>query len=434
VSPLIRFTRRTFRSLKVRNYRLYFFSQIVSMSGTWMQSVAQIWLVLQLTHSGVALGVVTGLQFAPILLLGAWTGLLADRVDKRRLVIATQTSAALLALVLGVLTAAGAIELWMIYGLAFGLGIATAIEIPARQSFVIEMVGEDDLVNAVGLNSTVFTASRVFGPAVAAALIATAGIEWCFFLNAGSFIAVIVALTRMDPDELQPMPRVPKSKGQVREGFRYVWANPELRLALMLLAVIGTLAFNFRVLLPLMVTDVFGGGAGVYGTLSAIMAIGTVAGALAAAGSIRPTRRLLIGSAFVFGALIVMAAYAPSLVPEGVILVPLGAVSMIFIATCNSTLQLNSSDAMRGRVMALYSVLFLGTTPIGGPLVGWLSEVIGPRATFASTGAATLLAAVAAAWAGSKRRELARGKVIVPESLPGDPDPNPSRERSSVSA
>jgi MFS family permease len=404
LSPLIRLTRRTFRSLRIRNYRLYFFSQIVSMTGTWMQSVAQIWLVLQLTHSGVALGIVTGLQFAPILLLGAWTGLIADRVDKRRLVIATQTTAAFLALALGLLTAAGVVELWMIYALAFALGIATAIALPARQSFVIEMVGEDDLVNAVGLNSTVFTASRVFGPAIGALLISTAGIEWCFFLNAASFIAVIVALTRMDLDELRPAPRVPKSKGQVREGFRYVWSKPELKLALVLLAVVGTLAFNFRVLLPLMVTDAFGGGAGVYGTLSAIMAVGTVAGALASAGSLRPSRPMLIGSAFMFGVLIVVAAYAPSIVPEAIVLVPLGAVSMIFIATCNSTLQLNSSNAMRGRVMALYSVLFLGTTPIGGPLVGWMAETIGPRATFALTGVATL-ATAAAAWLALRGRQ-----------------------------
>jgi MFS family permease len=407
LSPLVRFTRRTFRSLRVRNYRLYFFSQIVSMTGTWMQSVAQIWLVLRLTHSGVALGIVTGLQFAPILLLGAWTGLLADRVDKRRLVIATQTAAALLALALGVLTAFDAVELWMIYGLAFGLGIATALEIPARQSFVIEMVGADDLVNAVGLNSTVFTAARVVGPAVAAGLISTAGIEWCFFLNAASFGAVIAALTRMNANELQPVPRVAKSKGQVLEGFRYVRSKPELMLALALMAVVGTLAFNFRVLLPLMATDVFKGGAGVYGTLSAIMGVGTLGGALAAAASKRPTKKLLVGSAFAFGVLIVAAAYAPGLVPEALVLVPLGAVSMIFIATCNSTLQLNSTDAMRGRVMALYSVLFLGTTPIGGPLVGWLAEVIGARATFASTGIATLAAAVVAG-VGLRRRQLAR--------------------------
>jgi MFS family permease len=417
LSPIVRFTRRTFRSLRVRNYRLYFFSQIVSMTGTWMQSVAQIWLVLGLTHSGLALGIVTGLQFAPILLLGAWTGLLADRVDKRRLVIFTQTAAALLALALGILTAMNAVELWMIYALAFGLGIATALEIPARQSFVIEMVGEDDLVNAVGLNSTVFTASRVIGPAVAAGLISTIGIEWCFFLNAASFGAVIVALTKMNADELQPVPRVPKSKGQVREGFRYVRSKPELMLALALMSVVGTLAFNFRVLLPLMATDVFAGGAGVYGMLSAIMGVGTVAGALAAAAGRRPTKKMLIGSAFAFGALIVAAAYAPSLVGEAIVLIPLGAVSMIFIATCNSTLQLNSSDAMRGRVMALYSVLFLGTTPIGGPLVGWLAEVIGPRATFASTGVVTALAAVAAG-IGLRKRQLARAEAATSPSVP----------------
>ncbi|HEY7876264.1 MAG TPA: MFS transporter [Actinomycetota bacterium] len=401
MSPLIRLTRRTFRSLRIRNYRRYFFSQIVSMTGTWAQSVAQIWLVLQITHSGVALGIVTGLQFAPILLFGAWTGLLADRVDKRRLVMATQASAAALALALGVLTTTGVVELWMIYALAFGLGIATAIEIPARQSFVVEMVGEEDLVNAVGLNSAVFTSARIAGPALAAILISTAGIAWCFYLNAVSFIVVILALQRMDADELQPAPRVPRSKGQIREGLRYVRSRPDLLLALVLMAVVGTLAFNFRVILPLMATEVFGGGAGAYGTLSAIMAAGTVGGALAAAATGKPDRRVLIGSAIAFGALIVVAALAPSIVTEAIVLVPIGTVSMIFIATCNATLQLGSSDLMRGRVMALYAMLFLGTTPIGSPIVGWLSEAIGPRATFAATGIATLAAALGAwAWLG----------------------------------
>jgi MFS family permease len=404
---LIRFTRRTFRSLRVRNYRLYFFSQIVSMTGTWAQSVAQIWLVLQLTGSGVALGIVTGLQFAPILLFGAWTGLLADRVDKRRLVMLTQSAAMVLALVLGVITVAGVVELWMIYALAFGLGIATAAEIPARQSFVIEMVGEEDLVNAVGLNSAVFTSSRIVGPALAAVLISTAGIEWCFFLNAGSFLAVILALSRMEESELQPVPRVPRSKGQIREGWRYVRSRPDLSLALVLMAVVGTLAFNFRVILPLMATDVFGGGAGAYGMLSAIMAAGTVGGALAAAAAGRADRRILLWSAVAFGALIMVAAAAPSLATEAVVLVPIGAVSMIFIATCNATLQLGSSDLMRGRVMALYAMLFLGTTPIGSPIVGWLAESVGVRATFALTGIATLGAALAA-WAWMGRAHSAR--------------------------
>jgi MFS family permease len=420
LSPILRLTRRTFRSLRVRNYRLYFFSQIVSMTGTWAQSVAQIWLVLQLTHSGVALGIVTGLQFAPILLFGAWTGLLADRVDKRRLVMATQATAALLAVALGVITTAGIVELWMIYALAFGLGIATAIEIPARQSFVVEMVGEEDLVNAVGLNSAVFTSARIAGPAIAAILIATAGIAWCFYLNAASFLVVILALERMNTQQLQPTPRVPRSKGQIREGWRYVRSRPDLSLALVLMAVVGTLAFNFRVILPLMATEVFGGGAGAYGMLSAIMAVGTVGGALGAAATRRPHQRVLVWSAVAFGALIVVASVAPTLVTEAIVLVPLGAVSMIFIATCNATLQLGSGDLMRGRVMALYAMLFLGTTPIGSPLVGWMSEVIGPRQTFAMTGIATVVAA-AAAWGWLGRASAA--PEPIPEELADAPEP-----------
>lgn len=392
MTPLGVVGRRTFHSLRVPNYRLYFFSQIVSMSGTWMQSVAQMWLIYELTGSGVALGVVTALQFAPILVAGMWGGIIADRFDKRRTIIATQGAAAALALILGVLTVTGAIELWMIYALAFAFGCVALVEVPTRQSFVIEMVGSEYLSNAVGLNSTVFTSARVVGPALAGVLIATVGIAWCFLINAASYLVVIAGLRAMDTDQLHHPEPAERGKGQLREGLRYVWSTPILRLALLLMTVVGTLAFNFRVLLPVMAESVFSGGAGTYGALSAFMGAGTVVGALIAASRVRPTRRMLIGSALAYGGLIMVAGAAPTLVWEMVALVPMGAAGIAFVATANSTLQLNSDDSMRGRVMALYSVVFLGSTPIGGPIAGWVAENYGVRAGFWLSGLACLLA------------------------------------------
>jgi MFS family permease len=414
--------RRTFRSLRVRNYRLYFFGQIVSMSGTWMQNVAQMWLVFQLTGSGVALGITSALQFVPVLFFGAWGGLVADRVDKRKVLIGTQAASATLAATLCTLTAAGAIELWMIYGLALALGFVTVVEVPVRQSFVIEMVGPDELGNAVGLNSTVFTSARVLGPAMAAILISSLGIAWCFGLNAISYLAVIAGLRAMDTDELRTVPRVPHTKGQLREGLTYVWRHRELRTALGLMAVVGTLAFNFRVLLPMMAERVFQGGAGTYGALATVMGIGTVFGALLVAGRGQPSRRMLIGSAFAYGALICIAAIAPNLATEMIVLAPMGAAGIAFVATANSTLQLASSDSMRGRVMALYSVVFLGSTPIGGPIVGWVAEWLGVRAGFLVGGVSCIVAAL---WVARKPlRARLRGRMDraeVPATVPEDP-------------
>ena len=410
MSPVVRAARRTFSSLQVPNYRLYFFGQIVSMSGTWMQSVAQMWLVYTLTNSGVALGVVTALQFMPVLLAGMWGGIIADRFDKQKVLIGTQSAAAALALILGLLTAFNAVELWMIYALAFGLGCVSVVEVPTRQSFVIEMVGEDQLANAVGLNSTVFTSARVIGPALAGVVIATVGIAWCFLINAASFVAVIGSLVKMDPNQLRRSRPVERSKGQLREGLRYVWTTPILRTSLLMMALIGTIAFNFRILLPVMAEKVFGGGAATYGTLSAFMGVGTVLGALFAASRARPTRRMLILSALAYGVLIVIAGLAPTLPLELIALVPMGAAGIAFVATVNSTLQLNATAAMRGRVMALYSVVFLGSTPIGSPIVGWIGETFGVRAAFLASGLACLLAAGYAL--DIVRKERARAEVV----------------------
>jgi MFS family permease len=406
--------RRTFSSLSVRNYRLYFFGQIVSMSGTWIQSVAQMWLVYELTGSGVALGVVTALQFTPVLVAGMWGGIVADRFDKRKILIVTQAAAALLAALLGTLTALGMIELWMIYVLAFALGTVSVIEVPTRQSFVVEMVGEDQLSNAVGLNSTVFTSARVIGPAVAGLLIAGVGIAWCFLINALSFTAVIVSMTKMDPTKLHRGAPVERAPGQLREGLRYVWNTPVLRSSLLMMAIIGTIAFNFRILLPVMAEREFGGGAGTFGALSAVMGIGTVLGALFAASRRQPTRKTLIYSAIAYGILIVIAGFAPTLSLEMIALVPMGAAGIAFVVTANSTLQLNAKESMRGRVMALYSVVFLGSTPIGSPIVGWIGETFGVRAGFFISGFACL---VAAAYAIDvvRRERLARADEVVLE-------------------
>jgi MFS family permease len=412
-------TKNTFRSLRIRNYRLYFFGQMISVTGTWMQTVAQAWLVLKLTGSGVALGLTTGLQFAPVLLAGAWGGVIADRFDKRRTVIATQIAQGLLALVLWTLMLAGAVQLWMIYALAFALGCVTVVDVPTRQAFVMEMVGPEDVTNAVGLNSTVVTSARIIGPAVAAGLISTVGIAACFLINGISYAAVVWSLFRMDAHALMEPERVQRVKGQVREGLRYVWSDRTLRSSLLLMTVVGTMAFNFRVMLPLLATGPFHGGAGLYGLLSAVMGVGTLIGALIAASRARPTANLLVGSALAFGVLIMAAGAAPTIALEMVFLIPMGAISIIFIATCNTTLQLGSTDAMRGRVMALYSVVFLGTTPIGSPLVGWIAQTAGARASFYVAGGATLLGGLAAL--GALRRNQRPG--VLDEAVAEDVEP-----------
>jgi MFS family permease len=391
-------TRRTFRSLRVRNYRLFFFGQLVSLTGTWMQQVGQDWLVLRLTNRALPLGITLALQFAPILVLGAWGGAVADRLDKRRLLLATQAAMASLALVLGVLTATGAVRLWMVYVLALLLGCATAFDMPTRQAFVSEMVGPDRLTNAVGLNSAVFNSARVVGPAVAGVLIAVVGIAPAFLLNAVSYLAVIAGLLAMDPDRLHRLPPVDRAGGQVRAGLRYVWSNPVLRSTIALVAVVGALGLNYRVALPLLARFTFGGSASAYGALASIMAAGAVAGALAAARRSRPSRTLLLGSVAAFGVLSFVAAAAPTLLTEAVVLAPLGFASMTFLATANSTLQLASDPVLRGRVMALYGLVFLGSTPLGGVLGGWMAGQFGPRSILLLSGVSSLAAAAVAAF------------------------------------
>ena len=387
--------RRSFDSLSVRNYRRYFAGQLVSLSGNWMQTVAEVWLILGLTGSGVAVGLTTALQFLPILLFGAWGGLLADRFAKRRLLMVTQALMALPALALFGLSAAGTVTPLIVYALVFVRGSVNAVDNPTRQSFVFEMVGPGRVVNAVSLNSVLVHSARIAGPALAGVLIATVGVEPCFALNALSFAAMIVALAGMDPAQLRSAPRAGRVPGAVRSALRYVRATPELAVPLALMALVGTLGFNFQVILPLLARFSFDGGASAYAALVCAMGIGSVIGALVTGARGRTGPGLTAAAALAFGLTALLAAAMPTLALEIPVLALLGAASVTFAASVNSTLQLAVSAEMRGRVMALYSIVFLGSTPIGGPLAGWLSQAYDPRV-------ALLLAAsagIAAAWA-----------------------------------
>ncbi len=399
MSPALR---RPFLSLAVPNYRRYFAGQVISLSGNWMQMVAEVWLILQLTGSGVAVGLLTAAQFTPILFFGAWGGLLADRIPKRRLLIITQGAMAVPALALLALALTGLVDAWMVVALAFVRGSVNAIDNPARQSFVIEMVGADRVVNAVSLNSVIVHCARMAGPAVAGVLIATVGVEPCFALNALTFIAMLVALARMAPEELAVPQPVPRRPGALRAALRYVADTPALAVPLAMMALVGTLSFNFQVLLPLMATDAFHGGPQAYAVLVTSMALGSVAGALAAGTRGRVSAGVLVGASAAFGAFTLLAAAAPTLPLLAAALVLVGAASVTFAAGVNSTLQLAVEPEMRGRVMALYSVVFLGSTPIGAPLAGWLSEAAGPRAGLV-LGAGAALVAAGAAWAWGRR-------------------------------
>jgi MFS family permease len=401
---------RTFRSLHTRNYRLFFFSQLISLSGTWMQTTAQSWLVLELTGkatAGSALGLMVALQFLPMLLFGVWGGVIADRLDKRRTLIWTQSSAAMLAVVLWLIVLTGVTQLWMIYVLAFLLGCVTVFDNPARQAFVIEMVGADDVANAVGLNSAVFNSARLVGPALAGILIHAIGISPSFLLNAISFVPVIAALAAMRTRELSQLNPVPRSKGQIREGLRYVWSTPVLRSTLLLVTVVATFGFNQIIVLPLLARYVFGGGAGLYGAMFAALAAGGLIGGLGAAARGAPSRSMLIWSAVGFSVMAMLVSLAPNAVVAMIGLVPMGVFSMTFIATANSTLQLSSRHEMRGRVMALYALVFLGSTPLGGPLIGWISQQWGARSGLFVGGAVSLVAAVAAALSVWRQRRRA---------------------------
>ena len=371
----------------------------MSLVGTWMQTVALGWLVLELTGSGTALGAVVAAQFVPILLLGPYGGLIADRVDKRRLLLATQATLGATALALGALVATGAVKLWMVVVVAVVFGVVTACDNPARQAFSLEMVGPERLRNAVSLHSVLVNVARGVGPAVAGVIIATAGTGICFLINAASYAAVLAALWTMDTGGLRPTPPAERGPGQVREGLRYAGRTPELLVPLMMLALIGTLAYEFQVVLPLMATGPFQGDAATYGVLTSAMGAGAIVGGLIVAGHGRTGLRPLTVAAAVLGAAILAVAASPSLPVAVLALAATGAASITFLATGSTSLQLTSDPRFRGRVMALWTVAFLGSTPIGAPIVGAISEHAGPRAGLAAGAAACLVAAAVGALA-----------------------------------
>ncbi|HUW02004.1 MAG TPA: MFS transporter [Acidimicrobiales bacterium] len=405
-------TGETFRSLRTRNFRLFFVGQLVSQAGTWMQSVAIIFVVLRLSDDGVALGVATAAQFLPVLVLGAWAGVVADRVDCHRFLLVTQSAFAVVAVAFTVLTFADAETLPLIYLLSGLFGMVTALDNPSRRALVVELVAETDVPNAVGLNSALMTGSRVIGPAAAGLLITTAGPEWCFLVNAVTYAAVLIALARIDRSELRSPPRVAREKGQLRDGFRYVWATPELRLPLVLLAVIGTLSFEFQVTLPLLAERSFGGDAGTFSMLYSAMSVGAVIGALTVARRTDVGTRFLAVSAMWMAGAMGMLAIAPNEWFALAAIVPVGLTSIFLISGSNTVIQLRADPSMRGRALALTAVVFLGSTPIGGPIAGAVSEYLGPRAGIAMGAAASALAAL---WTISSLRRLEAG----------EPDPAP---------
>ena len=404
----------TFRSLRVRNYRLFASGQVVSLTGTWAQRVAQDWLVLTLSHSsGTALGVTTALQFLPMLLFGLYGGVLADRYDKRRILVGTQLAQGVLALVLGVLALTGNAELWHVYALASGLGLVTALDTPTRQAFVSELVGPDELPNAVGLNSATFNSARIVGPAVAGVAISTVGTGWVFLGNAISYLAVLAGLLLMRSGELFVTPRPPRSPGQLVEGVRYVRSRPRMLVPILLVFVIGTFGLNFQITLSLIAKQTFHTGAGSFGLLTSALAVGSLLGAL---GSARrtglPRVRTMLVAACLFGLLEVVAGFAPTFWVLAALLVPTGASVLTFTTTANAIVQLGAEPHVRGRVMALYLTVFIGGTPIGAPLVGLLAEHAGPRSSLWLGGTVCALSALAAA-AYLTRRDGLRVPVLV---------------------
>jgi MFS family permease len=408
----------TFAALSVPNYRRYIRGQAVSLVGTWMQMTAQSWLVLTLTHSAAALGVIIALQTLPVLVLAPYGGVIADRTDKRKLMIALQSAMGVQAVTLGLLTVTGAVRVWEIGALAALLGLNNAFENPARQSFMLELVGGEHLRNAVSLNSVLVNAARVIGPAVAGILIATAGDGICFLANAASFVAVVASLVTLDAAALSPVPPAPRTAGQLREGFRYIRSTPELLIPLLMMGAVGCLTYEFQVTLPYMASRGLHAGSSGFGFMTAAMGVGAVAGGLLVAARGKTGTWRLVLAASGFGVAMALAALAPSLATELIALVLAGGASISFMSTGNATLQLQAAPEMRGRVMALWFVAFQGSTPIGGPIVGLAMSALGPRAGLGLGAITALAVALAGALAlrtpRPRRRELAQ-PVLSPK-------------------
>lgn len=396
-----------FRALESPNYRLWAGGALVSNVGTWMQRVAQDWLVLTVltNHSGTAVGITTALQFLPMLLLGPYAGVLADRYRKRVILLWTQTAMGICGLIVGLLVVMGVAQLWHVYLAALALGLAAAIDGPARQAFVSELVGPDKLSNAVALNSASFNSARLTGPAIAGVLIAWIGTGPVFLLNAASFVAVIVSLCRVKASELEPATPVARGKHQLTEGLRYVRQRPDLVLILLMVGLLGAFGLNFQVTNSLMSTAEFGMGPEEFGFLGSIMAVGTLGGALLAARRSGPRLRFMLGGALSLGAFTVLASIAPSFWIYAAVLIPVGLASITFLNSCNTTIQLSVEPQFRGRVLALYLAILQGGTAVGAPLMGWIGTEFGARWAVASGGAVVVLTAVACVVLVSRRSQ-----------------------------
>ncbi len=406
-----------FRSLRIRNFRLYAGANLVNNTGTWMQRIAQDWLVLQLSGSGLALGVVTALQFAPILALSFYGGVLADRYDKRKLMMVTQATMGLAALLLGILVMTDLAELWHVFLIAGILGVAAAMDMPIRQAFVSEIVGTDYLANAVSLNSAIFNAARLVGPAVAGLMIAAAGDDTgpVFLVNAGTYLSTILALHFMRTDQLFRAPTVPRASGQLRAALMYVNDHPEIKSAMLLVFVVGTFGMNFSITMALMVTDVFGRGAQAFGLLSTAFAVGSLTGALLSTRRVgRPRHRTLYISALVFGLFELVSGFMPAYLAFAIVLIPTGAAALTFMVAANSFVQLGIDPTMRGRVMALYFMAFMGGTPVGAPIIGWMGESLGARVALIGGGAIVAATALAFGLIGFRRRGLRLAPHVLP--------------------
>lgn len=411
----------TFRALHNHNYRLYATGGVVSNTGTWMQRVAQDWLVVLLaTNDGTALGITTGLQFLPALLLSPYAGLVADRVPKQRLLQVTQSVMALTALLLGGLAVTGTVEVWHVYVLAFVFGTGSAFDAPARQSFVSEMVGPDDLSNAVGLNSASFNAARVAGPALAGLLIGAFGggvtaTGWVIVLNGLSYAAVLMALRAMVVEDLYTTPSVGRHKGMIRDGFRYLRGRPDLLMVLSVVFFAGTFGLNFQMTSALMSTQVFHKGATEYGLLGSAMAVGSLTGALMAARRTRIRLRLVAGAALLFGAVEIVAGLMPSYALYMAVVPLLGFTALTMITAANTTMQLATTPGLRGRVMALYLMVFLGGTPLGSPFIGWIGEQFGARWTLIGGGGLTILGVLVSVAVFTRGRSMLQRRVVTRE-------------------
>jgi MFS family permease len=391
----LRWTENTFRSLRTRNFRLFFGGQLISQVGNWVTMIAQTLLVLKLTRDGLALGILTACQFAPLLLLGAWTGLVADRSDKRRLLLIVQTLAMAQSFVLAALAFMDRPPLLALYAVALAGGFAVAFDNPARRAFVVEMVEEEDVQNAVSLNTALMTGSRIVGPALAGLLVTTVGYGWAFLIDGLTYIAVLVALWRMDTTQLRAAPVQPRGRGQIREGLRYIRSVPELRIPLVMMTVVGTLGFNFQVVIPLFVTNTLDGDDRAFTLLFSVLSAGSFVGALVAARRKQVDLRTVALACAGFGAALSVMAAAPTLVAAFPMAVLVGFSGVAFMTTSTAIMQLRATPSMRGRVLALQAMVFLGSTPIGGPVLGWLCDLTSARVGLLVGGVATL---AASAW------------------------------------